>query len=101
MELKRIILFIFILISMSGFSKNQKKMNTDTIVPVMKQYYFVMLTKGANRSQDSATVAAIQKAHLENIERLSNEGKIIIAVRLAMTETGAAFLFLTARLKKK
>ena len=79
MELKRIILFIFILISMSGFSKNQKKMNTDTIVPVMKQYYFVMLTKGANRSQDSATVAAIQKAHLENIERLANEGKIIIA----------------------
>ena len=45
----------------------------------MKQYFFVMLTRGANRSQDSATAASIQKTHLENIERLAKLGKIIVA----------------------
>lgn len=38
-----------------------------------------MLLKGENRSQDSATAAMIQKAHLENINRLYNEGKIKVA----------------------
>jgi uncharacterized protein YciI len=45
----------------------------------MKQYYFVMLTKGNNRTQDSITAAQIQKAHLENIGRLAKAGKIIVA----------------------
>lgn len=45
----------------------------------MKQYYFVMLTKGNNRTQDSITAAQIQKSHLENIGRLAKAGKIIVA----------------------
>lgn len=45
----------------------------------IRQYWFVLLTKGENRSQDSATAAGIQKAHLENINRLYNEGKIKVA----------------------
>jgi len=46
---------------------------------VMKSYYFVLLTKGEKRDQDSATAAQIQKGHLENIARLAEEGKIDIA----------------------
>ncbi len=46
---------------------------------MMKSYYFVVLIKGKNRNQDSTTVAQIQKAHLENIGRLYEEGKIDIA----------------------
>ncbi|MBP6335379.1 MAG: hypothetical protein KA444_07905 [Bacteroidia bacterium] len=45
----------------------------------MKQYFFVVLVKGENRSQDSVTVAQIQKGHLENIDRLYKEGKIDLA----------------------
>lgn len=45
----------------------------------MKQYFMVLLKKGANRSQDSATAAGIQKAHLENIGKLAKEGKLIVA----------------------
>lgn len=60
------------------FSKPKMKASIE-IAKVMKQYYFVMLTIGANRTQDSATVASIQKAHLANIERLAKEGKIIVA----------------------
>ena len=45
----------------------------------MKQYYFVLLSKGPNRNQDSATAAQIQKAHLENIGKLAKEGKLQVA----------------------
>ncbi|NUN69882.1 MAG: hypothetical protein HUU02_09245 [Bacteroidetes bacterium] len=45
----------------------------------MKQYYLVLLKRGPVRNQDSASAAAIQKGHMENITRLYNEGKIDIA----------------------
>ena len=45
----------------------------------MKQYFFVMLIKGTTRSQDSATAIKIQKGHMDNINRLAKEGKIVVA----------------------
>jgi len=69
--------FLFYAISVSA--KPKKAVQTDTVKRIMKQYYFVMLTKGNNRTQDSATAAQIQKAHLENIGRLAKAGKIIVA----------------------
>lgn len=45
----------------------------------MKQYFFVLLKKGANRQQDSLTVIEIQKGHLDNIDKLYKQGKIDIA----------------------
>ena len=45
----------------------------------MKQYVLVLLKAGPNRSQDSLTRTNLQKAHMENITRLANEGKLIVA----------------------
>ncbi|MEZ5017755.1 MAG: YciI family protein [Flavipsychrobacter sp.] len=47
----------------------------------MKQYYFVMLKKGENRDEniDTAIVNELQRKHLANIDRLADEGKIIVA----------------------
>jgi uncharacterized protein YciI len=45
----------------------------------MKQYVMAFLKRGPNRSQDSVTAANLQKAHLENIIRLANEGKLVVA----------------------
>jgi uncharacterized protein len=45
----------------------------------IRKYWFVMLLKGPNRNHDSATAARIQTAHLNNINRLYNEGKIKVA----------------------
>lgn len=53
--------------------------NNDAKDGEMKEYYFVLLTKGENRTQDSATAAQIQSAHIANIDRLANEGKLSIA----------------------
>src|SRR5213596_2343125 len=47
--------------------------------PQIRQYFFVMLTAGKNRNQDSATAAKIQEGHLANITRLYNEGKLKVA----------------------
>jgi len=45
----------------------------------MKRYWLVLLKKGSNRTQDSASAAKIQAAHMANINRLAREGKIIMA----------------------
>ena len=45
----------------------------------IKQYWFVMLTKGSNRMQDSATAAKIQEGHMANISRLYYDGKLKVA----------------------
>jgi len=45
----------------------------------MKQYYFVLLTKGPHRDQDTSEVKRIQAGHLANIDRLHKEGKIDLA----------------------
>src|ERR1700739_2789073 len=45
----------------------------------MKTYVMAFLKTGPNRLKDSAARAELQKAHLKNIMRLANEGKLIIA----------------------
>jgi len=45
----------------------------------LKPYFFVLLKKGPNRSQDSVTAARIQKAHTENINRMAASGKLNVA----------------------
>lgn len=45
----------------------------------MKQYFMVFLTAGPNCTQDSVTRAKLQEGHLNNITRLFNEKKIVLA----------------------
>ncbi len=45
----------------------------------MKQYVMAFLKRGPNRSQDSTEAARLQKAHLENIGRMAEEGKLVLA----------------------
>lgn len=45
----------------------------------IRQYFFVMLTKGPNRDRDSADAAALQQGHMANINKLYYEGKLKVA----------------------
>jgi uncharacterized protein YciI len=45
----------------------------------MKAYVMAFLKRGPNRSQDSLTAANLQKAHLENINRMAEAGKLVVA----------------------
>jgi len=74
---KKIIAILFLfntLFSASAYSQQDKKPGDQ-----IRQYWFVMLTAGNDRNQDSATAAKIQEAHLANIKRLYNEGKLKVA----------------------
>jgi uncharacterized protein len=82
----RIILFLAVVITIfTAFTRKTsttysfKPLNDTTPVYEMKQYWLVLLYSGGVRSQDSITAAKIQKAHINNIERLAAEGKIIMA----------------------
>jgi uncharacterized protein YciI len=83
--MKKLFLFIFLVFSI-GFAFSQNN-STDSINTKktketafqMKQYWFIMLTKGPNRNQDSLTSAAIQKGHMENIGKLHSAGKLMVA----------------------
>ncbi len=45
----------------------------------MHRYVMAFLKKGPHRDQDSTTAANLQKAHLENIVRMAEAGKLVLA----------------------
>lgn len=69
------LLIIALLLSTSAFSQEKKT----TAPPNIKKYWFVMLTTGPNRSQDSATAAKLQEGHMSNMGMMYREGKLKVA----------------------
>jgi uncharacterized protein YciI len=70
------LLFLFVLaVGICQAQIDTKKNPADQI----RRYWFVLLKAGENRTQDSATAAKLQEGHLNNINRLYNEGKIKVA----------------------
>lgn len=45
----------------------------------MKKYVMAFLKRGPNRDQDSAAAAQLQRAHLDNIMRMAEEGTLVLA----------------------
>jgi uncharacterized protein YciI len=45
----------------------------------MKKYVMAFLKRGPNRFHNSATAAQIQRAHLDNITKMAEEGKLVLA----------------------
>ena len=93
----RMLLFCLITINISlGCHKAEPDKNKDETVEVktfdpvlaqkyeaddygMAQYVMAFLKSGPNRSQDSLEAARLQTAHLENINRLAEMGKLTLA----------------------
>ncbi len=74
--MKQFFLFCIVLF-LGGYSFAQD--NKEKLQQKIQQYWFVMLLKGNNRSQDSATAARIQEGHMANINKLYYEGKLKVA----------------------
>lgn len=71
----------FIFFFTSAFSQNEQEFTVtmgDTTYH-MKRYMFGILKNGPNRTQDSATVAEIQKAHLEHLAQMAKSGKLVMS----------------------
>ncbi len=45
----------------------------------MSPYVMAFLKAGPNRDQDSASAATLQRAHLDNIRRMAEEGRLVLA----------------------
>lgn len=75
---KNYLLVLVMVICFVSVATAQKKKASNPEDEIRK-YWFVMLMKGPKRDHDSATAAKIQTAHLNNINRLYNEGKIKVA----------------------
>lgn len=45
----------------------------------MRKYVMAFLKKGPNRDQDDSTRQKLQRAHLDNISRLAEEGTLVLA----------------------
>ena len=78
MKKTMIVTGLALLVCAFGFAQEGSKKEKNP-AEMIRQYWFVLLTKGSNRDQDSATAARLQKGHLANIERLYKEGKIKVA----------------------
>jgi uncharacterized protein YciI len=45
----------------------------------MRKYVIAFLKRGPNRNQDSITSVKLQRAHMDNIGKLAEQGKLILA----------------------
>ena len=73
--MKKIFILFALLIVMSASSFAQEK----PIEEKMKKWYFVMLSRGENRSQDTAEVKRLNEGHMANINRMADLGVLRIA----------------------
>ena len=52
----------------------------------MKPYFFVILKTGSNTSNDKELIAEKFRGHLDNINRLVKDGKLVVAGPIAKNE---------------
>jgi len=70
---------LIISLGVSAQDVNEFEYDAGDTTYVMKKYYMCFLMAGETRSQSEEEAADIQKKHLAHIEKLSQEGKVIIA----------------------
>ena len=86
LQMKNLILAITFIVAIAAAASNKDAFGTSTLhkkdsTPAyqMKQYWLVLLKKGPNRNHSKADGEKIQAAHMANITRLHQQGKIIMA----------------------
>lgn len=79
--MKNFILPVLIFISVYGIGQNSREftLTEGDSTYTMKRYIFCLLMAGPQQSQDSVTVAAIQKGHMEHIQKMAETGKLVMA----------------------
>ncbi|AZA92073.1 YciI-like protein [Chryseobacterium nakagawai] len=77
---------LFSVLSFAQEKKNEKaKFNQELATSLgadqygMKAYTIVMLTTGTAKIEDKTKMGTLMKGHMENIGKLANEGKIVVA----------------------
>ena len=88
MQLTRLVFILIVsLFPLFSFAQNNTSIEKDTALAkqigaddyAMKQYVMAFLKKGPNRDRSPEESAQLQKAHMDNIGRLADKGKLILA----------------------
>lgn len=61
----------------------------------LKKYHFVILSKGENRSHDATTAKQLQEGHMANIQKMADDGLLVLAGPFADTLGGGIFILKT------
>ena len=69
------LLILICLLAFSITAPAQKKATMEKRFE-MKQYYLVLLRRGPEQGQDTATLSALMKQHLAHLTRMYDEGKM-------------------------
>lgn len=64
----------------------------------MKSYFFVILKTGSNETKDSDLISSSFRGHLENINRLAEEGKLILAGPFSNNEKQYRGIFILSKI---
>ncbi|MFZ5554822.1 MAG: YciI family protein [Bacteroidota bacterium] len=70
---------IFFVFYFTGYSQREFEMKEGDTTYVMKQYFMLIYLSGPERSQDSVTLAQLQKGHLEHIDKMAKAGVVLMA----------------------
>ncbi|KMQ68174.1 hypothetical protein ACM39_10000 [Chryseobacterium sp. FH2] len=85
---QKFILIFSLFVAIFSFAQEQKeatKFNQELATKLgadqygMKPYIVVMLTTGTTKMEDKAKMGELMKGHMSNIQRLADEGKIVVA----------------------
>lgn len=88
------------LILFAGFTSAQEKKEENTPKFELRQYYFVMLIKGPNRSHPDSVAKKIQEGHMANINKMAADGKLLCAGPFA-DDKGGGILVLDVKTEKE
>ncbi|MFT3950338.1 MAG: hypothetical protein QM763_25450 [Agriterribacter sp.] len=65
----------------------------------MKNYFFVILKTGANKTEDKELINGSFKGHMDNINRLVKEGKLIVAGPFGKNDNNYRGIFILNNIK--
>src|SRR5690606_32458864 len=107
-------LIITMLISNLAFGQSNKEKDTTVANPNfdkalaeklgaddygMKSYFLVILKTGTNKTTDKSLISESFRGHMSNINRLANEGKLIVAGPLGKNENNYRGIFILDNIK--
>jgi uncharacterized protein YciI len=70
---------VVILFSTTIFAQREFSYSQGDTTFTMKRYVFMLLNSGETKSKDSTEAAKFQELHLNHLNKLSEEGKLIVA----------------------
>ena len=75
--MKKLFLLLAVFYSFNALAQTESSGKAEK--PQLKEYFFVMLKRGPNRTKDTLMAQNLQKGHMANIQKMADDGHLAIA----------------------